>query len=122
MADVAKALAITEVIRLPPRRRWFEQPRQSAGSVFGLAINAIESRKKPTVPVEQRIIAVTRRKVSGTTRSDDGRDCRDTFLGLGNTCRKLGVSFWDYLGSRLGAAVAHAIPPLPDLVAARCRV
>lgn len=65
---------------------------------------------------------VTRRKVSGTTRSDDGRDCRDTFLGLGKTCRKLGVSFWDYLGSRLGAAVAHAIPPLPDLVAARCRV
>ena len=64
---------------------------------------------------------VTRRKVSGTTRSEDSRDCRDTFLGLGKTCRKLGVSFWDYLGSRLGAAVAHAIPPLPDLVAARCR-
>ena len=65
---------------------------------------------------------VTRRKVSGTTRSEDSRDCRDTFLGLGKTCRKLGVSFWDYLGSRLGAAVAHATPPLPDLVAARCRV
>jgi len=64
---------------------------------------------------------VTRRKISGTTRSDDGRDCRDTFLGLAKTCRKLGVSFWDYLGSRLGAAVANVIPPLPDLVAARCR-
>ncbi len=63
---------------------------------------------------------VIRRKVSGTTRSDDGRDCRDTFLGLAKTCRKLGISFWDYLGTRLGAVVAVAVPPLPDLVAARC--
>ena len=30
-----------------------------------------------------------------------GRDCRDTFLGLAKTCTKLGVAFWDYLGSRL---------------------
>jgi hypothetical protein len=62
---------------------------------------------------------VIRRKVSGTTRSDDGRDCRDAFLGLAKTCRKLGLSFWDYLGSRLGAAVTTVIPSLPDLVAAR---
>ena len=63
---------------------------------------------------------VTRRKVSGTTRSDDGRDCRDAFLSLAKTCRKLGISFWDYLGTRLGAVVAVVVPPLPDLVAARC--
>ncbi len=44
----------------------------------------------------------TRRKISGTTRSDLGRDCRDAFLGLMKTCRKLGISFWDYLGDRLG--------------------
>lgn len=62
---------------------------------------------------------VTRRKVSGTTRSDQGRDCRDAFLGLAKTCRKLGIAFWDYLGSRLGASVANAVPPLADLVAAR---
>jgi len=63
---------------------------------------------------------VTRRKISGTTRSDDGRDGRDALLGIAKTCRKIGVSFWDYLGSRLGAAVASVIPPLSDLVAARC--
>ncbi len=63
---------------------------------------------------------VIRRKVSGTTRSDNGRDCRDTFLGLSKTCRKLGISFWDFLGTRLGAVVVHAIPSLPQLVAARC--
>src|SRR4029077_3674707 len=44
---------------------------------------------------------VTRRKVSAGTRSDDGRDCRDAFLGLAKTCAKQGVAFWDYLGSRL---------------------
>lgn len=63
---------------------------------------------------------VIRRKVSGTTRSDDGRDCRDAFLGLAKTCRKLGISFWDYLGTRLGAVVTVVVPPLSDLVTARC--
>src|ERR1019366_7860626 len=38
---------------------------------------------------------VKKRKVSGGTRSDVGRRCRDTFISLKKTCRKLGVSFWD---------------------------
>lgn len=63
---------------------------------------------------------VTRRKISGTTRSDSGRDSRDAFLGLAKTCRKLGISFWDYLGSRIGADVTAAVPSLPERVAARC--
>jgi len=62
---------------------------------------------------------VTRRKVSAGTRSDLGRDCRDAFLGLGKTCAKLGVAFWDYLGSRLGVSDQRDIPPLPGLI--RCR-
>jgi len=62
---------------------------------------------------------VIRRKVSGTTRSDKGRDCRDAFLGLAKTCRKLGVSFWDFLGTRFGAAVTQVVPSLPELIAAR---
>ena len=64
---------------------------------------------------------VTRRKISGGTRSDMGRDCRDAFLGLAKTCTKLGVSFWDYLGARLGITGQAAIPYLPDLVRARCQ-
>jgi hypothetical protein len=62
---------------------------------------------------------VTRRKISAGTRSDSGRDCRDTFLGLDKTCTKLGVAFWDYLGSRLRVPGQALIPPLPGLV--RCR-
>jgi hypothetical protein len=44
---------------------------------------------------------VTRRKISGGTRSEIGRDCRDAFLSLVKTCDKLGIAVWDYLGSRL---------------------
>ena len=62
---------------------------------------------------------VTRRKVSGGTRSDDGRNCRDAFLGLAQTCAKLGIAFWNYLGSRLAVPGQPVIPPLPELV--RCR-
>ena len=62
---------------------------------------------------------VTRRKLSGGTRSDAGRDCRDAFLGLAKTCAKHAVTFWNYLGSRLNVPGQPPIPPLPQLV--RCR-
>ena len=63
---------------------------------------------------------VTRRKISGGTRSDTGRDCRDAFLGIAKTCAKLKISFWDYLGARLGTAEPPDIPYLPNLVSQRC--
>ena len=44
---------------------------------------------------------VKKRKISGGTRSDDGRRCRDTFASLKKTCRKLGIRFWDYLRDRV---------------------
>jgi len=62
---------------------------------------------------------VTKRRISGGTRSDVGRDCRDAFLGLAKTCAKLGIEFWDYLGSRLEIAEQPAVPPLANLI--RCR-
>src|ERR1700719_3060577 len=64
---------------------------------------------------------VTRRKVSGGTRSDLGRDARDTFLGLAKTCAKLGITFWDYLGARLTTPGATIISPLPQLVLAQAK-
>jgi hypothetical protein len=62
---------------------------------------------------------VTKRKVSGGTRSADGRDCRDAFLGLMRTAAKLGIAFWDYLGDRLSIPGQPNVPYLPDIV--RCR-
>jgi hypothetical protein len=59
---------------------------------------------------------VTRRKISAGTRSDAGRDTRDAFLGLMKTCAKQAISFWDYLGDRLGVPDAPAIAPLAELI------
>ncbi len=59
---------------------------------------------------------VTRRKISGGTRSAAGRDARDAFLGLMKTCAKLGIRFWDYLGCRLDAPGAPHVAPLPQLI------
>ena len=59
---------------------------------------------------------VTRRKVSGGTRSDRGRDCRDAFLGLAKTYAKLSIQFWDYLGARLHVPNQPEIPYLPDII------
>jgi hypothetical protein len=62
---------------------------------------------------------VTKRKISGETRSAAGKQARDTFLSLLKTCAKLAVSFWDYLGARLKIPEAEEIPWLPDLIRQR---
>ncbi|MCP4235149.1 MAG: transposase [Aestuariibacter sp.] len=61
---------------------------------------------------------VKKRKVSGGTRSDEGRRCRDTFASLKKTCRKLDISFWHYLTNRLGIG-DQTIAPLPDIITER---
>lgn len=57
---------------------------------------------------------VKKRKISAGTRSDAGRRCRDTFLSLKTTCRKLGVTFWRYLRDRIRSL--NEIPPLAELI------
>jgi len=54
------------------------------------------------------------RKISGGTRGDAGRRCRDTFASLRKTCRKLGVSFWAYLRDRVRGL--GQVPRLADLI------
>ncbi len=60
---------------------------------------------------------VTRRKISGGTRSELGRKARDTFVGLKKTCRKLGISFWNYLTSRLHGS--EQVLSLSDVIRAK---
>jgi len=62
---------------------------------------------------------VKRRKISGGTRSDEGRRGRDTFASLKKTCRKLGISFWSYLNDRLRGL--QLVPALPRLIEARAQ-
>src|SRR5207245_10279175 len=57
---------------------------------------------------------VKRRKISGGTRNDAGRRCRDTFASLKKTCRKLGVRLWDYLQDRVRGL--GRIPRLAELI------
>jgi hypothetical protein len=76
--------------------------------------------EKPDLPLhnnasEQDIREfVKKRKISGSTRSEEGRKCRDTFASLKKTCRKLGVSFWNYLIDRVCGQ--NEIPQLGRLI------
>ena len=75
--------------------------------------------ERPEIPVRTKDSEsdipdyVKKRKVSGGTRSDLGRRCRDTFASLKKTCRKLGVSFWDYLNDRIGqGGLVQSLPAI----------
>ncbi len=76
--------------------------------------------ERPEIPLHNNAVEsdirefVKRRKISGGTRNDAGRRCRDTFASLKKTCRKLGVRFWDYLQDRLRGR--GLIPRLADLI------
>src|SRR4051812_14185072 len=50
---------------------------------------------------------VTKRRISGETRSAAGKQARDTFLSLLKTCSKHATSFWEYLGARLTRRAAQ---------------
>ena len=56
----------------------------------------------------------TKRKISAGTRGELGKRCRDTFLSLKSTCKKLGVQFVSYLHDRI--VKAGQILSLPELV------
>ena len=79
--------------------------------------------ERPAVPLHNNASEsdirdyVKKRKISGSTRSDDGRRCRDTFASLKKTCRKLGIRFWDYLRDRIRGL--GTIPRLADLIRQR---
>lgn len=94
------------------------------GRLYDNKADLLKVLERPEVPLhtngsENDIrCQVTRRKVSGGTRSDTGRESRDALLALMKTCDKLGVSFWHFLGDRLGVQEGETVPPLPDLIRA----
>ena len=80
---------------------------------------------RPDIPLHNNLSEsdireyVKKRKISGSTRSNNGRRCRDTFTSLKKTCRKLEVSFWDYLNDRISNT--GEIPPLADIIRAKAQ-
>ena len=93
-----------------------------------LALQRLHNNKKelllvlehPDIPLHNNLSEndireyVKKRKISGSTRSDSGRRCRDTFTSLKKTCRKLGISFWEYLQDRVSHK--NTIARLPDII------
>lgn len=76
--------------------------------------------QRPDIPLHNNLSEsdirewAKKRKISAGTRSELGRRCRDTFVSLKKTCRKLGVSFWRYLQDRIRGV--HGTLALPDLM------
>lgn len=100
----------------------------TACAMLNLALTRIYNNKselllvldRPDIPLHNNSAEnaireyVKKRKISGGTRSETGRRCRDTFTSLKKTCRKLGISFWRYLKDRIENR--GLIPDLPDLI------
>lgn len=61
----------------------------------------------PKLPLENNLIErdlrerVIKRKISHQNRSVAGREAWDLMLSLASTCRKLNISYWDYLQDRI---------------------
>ena len=109
-----------EFDRLFQQRTGYPALNEALKLLFAKRDRLLAVREHPHLPLhnnlsESDIREYARlRKVSGGTRSDLGRRCRDTFLSLKKTCRTLGVSFWQFLKDRFSGAAM--IPPLPDLM------
>ena len=93
------------------------------GALKRLAANKAELLlvlSRPELPLHNNLSErdirdyVKKRKISGSTRSEVGRRCRDTFASLKKTCRKLGIGFWDYLQDRVRGL--GQIPRLAEVI------
>ena len=79
--------------------------------------------KRPDIPLHNNLSEgdireyVIKRKISGSTRSENGRRCRNTFASLKKTCKKHAISFWEFVIDRLRPD--RLIPYFPDLLAGK---
>lgn len=102
--------------------------QKTAFHLLNLALRRLHENKtelllvleRPEIPLHNNLSEndlrdyVKKRKISATTRSQNGRQSRDTFLSLKKTCQKLGISFWQYLQDRIG--YKNDIASLPELM------
>ncbi len=102
--------------------------RKTGFAALDLALKRIYHNKselllvlqRPDIPLHNNLSErdireyVKRRKISGSTRSEEGRQCRDTFTSLKKTFRKLGISFWAISGFP-NNRIAYNIRPVLNL-------
>jgi hypothetical protein len=106
--------------RLFLKKTGWSELNEALRKIHGKKSELLVVLEHPEIPLHNNLSEndirqyVKKRKISAGTRSDAGRRCRDTFLSLKTTCRKLGVTFWRYLRDRIRSL--NEIPPLADLI------
>ena len=114
-----KAALERDFERLFRRRTGFADLNEALRRIHEKRDDLLLVLQRPEIPLHNNLSEsdirewAKRRKISAGTRSELGRRCRDTFISLKKTCRKLGVSFWRYLQDRIrGAREILALPEL----------
>ena len=115
-----KAALERDFERLFRRRTGFADLNEALRRIHEKRDDLLLVLERPEIPLHNNLSEsdirewAKKRKISAGTRSELGRRCRDTFVSLKKTCRKLGVSFWRYLQDRIRGA--HEILALPELM------
>ena len=115
-----KAALERDFDRLFRRRTGFADLNEALRRIHEKRDDLLLVLDRPEIPLHNNLSEsdirewAKKRKISAGTRSELGRRCRDTFISLKKTCRKLGVSFWRYLQDRIGGA--HEVLALPELM------
>jgi hypothetical protein len=115
-----KAALERDFDRLFQRRTGFADLNEALRRIHDKRDDLLLVLERPEIPLHNNLSEsdirewAKRRKISAGTRSELGRRCRDTFISLKKTCRKLGVSFWRYLQDRIRGA--HEVLSLPELM------
>jgi hypothetical protein len=115
-----KAALDRDFNRLFRRRTGFAELNDALRRIHEKRDDLLLVLDRPEIPLHNNVSEsdirewAKKRKISAGTRSELGRRCRDTFISLKKTCRKLGVSFWRYLQDRMSGL--HEILTLPDLM------
>jgi len=106
--------------RLVRRRTGFADLNEALRRIYQKRADLLLVLERPEIPLHNNLSErdirewAKKRKISAGTRSELGRRCRDTFVSLKKTCRKLGVSFWRYLQDRIRGM--HEVLSLPELM------
>jgi hypothetical protein len=106
--------------RLFRRRTGFADLNEALRRIHQKRADLLLVLERPEIPLHNNLSEsdirewAKKRKISAGTRSELGRRCRDTFVSLKKTCRKLGVSFWRYLQDRIRGI--HEVLSLPELM------
>ena len=115
-----KAALERDFDRLFRRRTGFADLNEALRRIHEKRDDLLLVLERPEIPLHNNLSEsdirewAKRRKISAGTRSELGRRCRDTFISLKKTCRKLNVSFWRYLQDRISGV--REILALPELL------